>query len=124
MTSAVRIVYVAIAFAFLGVSVYWFFVRRTLRDRGVQVTGTIVKHKATDQGLDTFWVEFPAAGRVVTRKLTARDRDLAVKLVYDPEQPTRSLRADLLDSGTYTFLLSFGVAASVLFLVLSVTLVP
>lgn len=79
---------------------------RILRNRGVAVGGTVAKHVGRDTGADAFWVEFVAHdGSHVTRKLTARDRDAAVRLVYDLERPSRSLRADLVEGSAYSLVL-------------------
>ncbi len=47
-------------------------------------------------------------------KLSSSDRETATRLVYDPEAPERSLRADLLESKGFTFVLHLGIAESLL----------
>lgn len=54
------------------------------------------------------------SGQEVTRKLSSSDREAATRLVYDPEAPERSLRADLLESKGFTFVLYLGIAESLL----------
>ena len=94
------------ALVVLGISAWWLVTRWVLRERGIEVTGTVTRSR--DHGVagpTTYWVEFATEdGRVFTRKLSSNDRRTAAHLVYDPQRPTRSLRADLLGNRAFALL--------------------